>query len=123
MQLAAPVTLQASTDIVDSCQTACCCRKQEYQHAVPHGAHVEKAGLLRAKRQTGLPLLSLLLSLQVIVTPEMLLLRSAWAHPKLQHCLADILEPLPVAHVFVLAVLQIWSVIVKLHLYVRLCRR
>ena len=30
MQLAAPVTLQASTDIVESCQTACCSRIQEH---------------------------------------------------------------------------------------------
>ncbi len=29
MQLAAAETLQASTDIVESCQTACCYKKQE----------------------------------------------------------------------------------------------
>ena len=81
---------------------------------------LEKAGLPRAKHQIDLPLLSFLLHLQVIVMPEMLLLRSALAHPKMQHCLVDTLELLTVAHVFALAVLQVQSVIVKLYLYVRL---
>ena len=123
MQLAAAKTLHASTEIVNVVKQHAVTTHRISQHIVPHGVRLAEAGLPRAKRQTDLPLLSFLLCLQVSVMPEMLLLRSALPHPKLQHCLTGTLELLTVAHVFALAILQILSVFVKLYLYEGLYRQ